>query len=201
MRQLLLVIVCACVLGGSAARAVAETPRPPEDGTTITTTTISAAPTARTVSDRDDEALRLRRTRIRHRIAAYRRETWRWQRVMGMRLIRALPHAPRALEARAPLWRRVAVRTRRRAQHPPHLGGWLCIHRYEGSWRDSGGPYYGGLQMDLSFQRRYGAHLLARKGPANHWTPLEQMWTAERAFRAGRGYYPWPNTARNCGLI
>ena len=72
---------------------------------------------------------------------------------------------------------------------------------YVGSWSDSGAPYYGGLQMDLGFQRVYGRDLLARKGTADHWTPLEQMWVAERAYRAGRGFYAWPNTARNCGLI
>ena len=55
--------------------------------------------------------------------------------------------------------------------------------------------------MDISFQRTYGAHLLRRKGTADHWTPLEQMWVAERAYRSGRGFYPWPNTARHCGLI
>jgi hypothetical protein len=27
------------------------------------------------------------------------------------------------------------------------------------------------------------------------------MWVAERAYRSGRGFYPWPNTARACGLI
>ena len=59
----------------------------------------------------------------------------------------------------------------------------------------------GGLQMDLGFQRTYGGGLLSRKGTANHWTPLEQMWAAERAHRSGRGFYPWPNTARYCGLI
>ena len=78
---------------------------------------------------------------------------------------------------------------------------WLCIHRYEGSWTDRGGPYYGGLQMDISFQQSYGWHLLRHKGTADHWTPLEQMWVAERAYRSGRGFYPWPNTARACGLI
>ena len=77
---------------------------------------------------------------------------------------------------------------------PPHLANWLCIHRYEGSWPDPGAPYYGGLQMDLPFQQAYGAWLLRHKGTANHWTPLEQIWTAERARRA-RGFYPWPNTA------
>ena len=34
---------------------------------------------------------------------------------------------------------------------------------------------------------------------ADHWTPIEQMWVAERAYRSGRGFYPWPNTARYCG--
>ena len=85
--------------------------------------------------------------------------------------------------------------------HPPHLSAWTCIHRYEGAWTDTGAPYYGGLQMDLGFQRTYGAALLARKGTADHWTPLEQMWTAEKAFRSGRGFWPWPNTARYCGLL
>jgi hypothetical protein len=43
--------------------------------------------------------------------------------------------------------------------------------------------------------------LLRRKGTADHWTPLEQIWVAEHAYRSGRGFYPWPNTARDCGLI
>jgi hypothetical protein len=55
--------------------------------------------------------------------------------------------------------------------------------------------------MDLSFQRTYGADLLRKKGTANRWTPLEQIWVAERAYRSGRGFHPWPNTARACGLI
>jgi hypothetical protein len=55
--------------------------------------------------------------------------------------------------------------------------------------------------MDIGFQRRYGGYLLRKKGTADNWTPLEQMWVAERALQAGRGFYPWPNTARYCGLI
>ena len=55
--------------------------------------------------------------------------------------------------------------------------------------------------MDLGFQRAYGQYLLHNKGTADHWTPVEQMWVAERALRAGRGFYPWPNTARYCGLL
>jgi hypothetical protein len=98
-------------------------------------------------------------------------------------------------------WRTKAERARYRVHHPPHLEEWLCIHRGEGAWRDPNSPYYGGLQMDISFQRAYGPALLRRKGTADHWAPFEQMWVAERALRAGRGFYPWPLTARRCGLI
>ncbi len=99
------------------------------------------------------------------------------------------------------LWRRRAVRAGRRASHPPHRAAWLCIHRYEGAWADANPPYYGGLQMDIGFQRTYGRRLLRRKGTADRWTRLEQMWVAERAHRSRRGFYPWPSTARACGLI
>jgi hypothetical protein len=89
----------------------------------------------------------------------------------------------------------------RQAANPPHESAWRCIHAYEGAWTDSGSPYYGGLQMDLGFQRHYGGYLLRLKGTADNWTPLEQMWVAARAHGSGRGFYPWPNTARACGLI
>ena len=94
-----------------------------------------------------------------------------------------------------------AERARRAASRPPHRSAWLCIQRHEGSWTDAGAPYYGGLQMDLSFQRAHAPDLLRRKGTANRWTPREQMWVAERALRHGTGFYPWPNAARLCGLI
>lgn len=88
-----------------------------------------------------------------------------------------------------------------RLHRPPHFQQWLCIHRYEGSWSaNTGNGYYGGLQMDWSFMASYGPRLLHRKGTANHWTPLEQMWAAERAWRV-RGFYPWPSTAHACGLL
>jgi Transglycosylase-like domain len=139
---------------------------------------------------------------IRH----YRRATWRWQSVMGVRRSRAGraekdPSRKYKLWARN-LWKRRANRARRLAVHPPHKSQWLCIHRYEGAWNSAtGNGYYGGLQMDVGFQRAYGPHLLRRKGTANNWTPLEQMWVAERAHRSGLGFSPWPNTARACGLI
>jgi len=83
---------------------------------------------------------------------------------------------------------------------PPHQASWLCIHRYEGSWTDPGAPYYGGLQMDWNFMWTYGRWFLRHLGTADHWTPHQQMWVAERAWKK-RGFYPWPNTARWCGLI
>jgi hypothetical protein len=54
--------------------------------------------------------------------------------------------------------------------------------------------------MDVEFQRTYGTQLFRAKGTADHWTPLEQMWVAERAYQT-RGFWPWPNTARYCGLL
>ena len=135
-----------------------------------------------------------------------RQETYSWQRVMGRfpspttdgaKRIAALDYRRWALT----VWMKRATQARRLANHPPHLGAWLCIHHYEGAWNDPNAPYYGGLQMDRSFMQAYGPTLLRQKGTADHWTPLEQIWVAERAYESGRGFYPWPNTARWCGLI
>ena len=137
-----------------------------------------------------------------HAIGHIRRTTAHMQAVMGIRpttpaIGRMHPSRLHMLQ----LWRRHAAVVRQRFAAPPHAGAWQCIHRYEGSWNDGGAPYYGGLQMDIGFQAAYGSFLLRTKGTADHWTPLEQIWVAERARRDGRGFYPWPNTARACGLI
>ena len=95
-------------------------------------------------------------------------------------------------------WRHRAHSAWWHAKHPPNLRDWICIHNYEGSWADSSGPYWGGLQMDLSFQQTYGGWLLSHKGTADHWSPLEQIWVGVRAART-RGFSPWPSTARYCG--
>lgn len=144
-------------------------------------------------------------------INTYRTATWRWQQLIGA------PRTPSAFTERRTtdpayaawvrdLWRNRLAKAYRRAANPPHRAAWQCIHRYERSpaqgWRtNTGNGYYGGLQMDISFQRSYGPDLLSRKGTADRWSSIEQMWVAERAYRAGRGFYPWPNTARYCGLI
>ena len=102
-----------------------------------------------------------------------------------------------------------------------NVSHWLCIYSHEhgtGGWAtNTGNGYYGGLQMDLDFQRAHGLDLLLRKGTANNWAPREQMVVAQRAHDgirtsmsngrvvywrdSRRGYHPWPNTARMCGLI
>ena len=143
-------------------------------------------------------------------IAQYRAQTWRWQRLMGV------PRTPTSFTERRArreyrrwihaLWKKRAQRVRRRAANPPHEAAWRCIHRHERDPREgwatnTGNGYYGGLQMDLGFQQRYGRFLLRRKGTADKWKPLEQMWVAERAYRSGRGFGAWPNTASACGLL
>lgn len=102
---------------------------------------------------------------------------------------------------------RAYVRELERALVPSWLWrAFLCIHynprtgHGEGAWNDPNPPYFGGLQMDLGFQRTYGRHLLETKGTADHWTPAEQIGVAIRAYRT-RGFWPWPNTAKACGLL
>jgi hypothetical protein len=116
--------------------------------------------------------------------------------------------APRRRHARALRWV-VAELADVRAQLetityyvPPQIrAAFMCIHGGEGAWDDPDAPYWGGLQMDLEFQETYGPELLAAKGTADHWTAAEQIHVAYRAYRSGRGFHPWPNTAHRCGLI
>jgi hypothetical protein len=173
----------------------------PSPSTTTTQTTTVAKAARKAPSRWERRAARGWRRHIRR----FRADTRHWLTVM-----RGRPPAklPRALAARslprlrqlARRWRHRANRVHWRAKHPPRLQGWLCIHRYEGSWGDPGSPYWGGLQMDLSFQETYGGWLLRHKGTADHWSALEQIWVAVRAARV-RGFSPWPNTARYCGLM
>ena len=151
------------------------------------------------------------RTAVLDQVDDLRSATWRLQRLMGK------PRTPTSYSERTTesdaylvwvrdLWQKRLAVARERAANPPHRNGWLCIHRHERhpaqGWRThTGNGYYGGLQMDITFQRAYGHELLRSKGTADRWTAVEQMWVAERAYRSGRGFYPWPNTARACGLI
>lgn len=84
-----------------------------------------------------------------------------------------------------------------------NVSAWMCIHHYEGSWTDPNDPYWGGLQMDRSFMSTYGSEIKLAYGGrfADGWHPYDQIYVAQKAYASGRGYYPWPNTARYCGLI
>lgn len=85
----------------------------------------------------------------------------------------------------------------------PHYAALTCIadHESHGTWDIStGNGYYGGLQMDRGFQQTYAPALYRSKGTADNWTAEEQMRAAEQAI-ASRGFTPWPNTARMCGLL
>jgi hypothetical protein len=161
--------------------------------------------------------------RLKNDAKQQRQATWRWQKLMG----RPLTHTPSrylandgsitAVERAAKFWQKQEAEAHKRAQHPAHLAAWLCIHRYEGSWPSTKNrKYHGGLQLDSYFEAAYGSwlvlkygghiatdsggHKYAVGGHAYRWTPLEQMWVAERAFKS-RGFWPWPNTARYCGLL
>lgn len=97
--------------------------------------------------------------------------------------------------------------------HPSHIvKGLLCIHHYEGSWTDSYSPYWGGLQMDLNFQKAYGwlrvakhtryvhkIYFLDKWGTADHWPKWAQLVAGLHGYFS-RGWNPWPTTARYCGL-
>ena len=91
--------------------------------------------------------------------------------------------------------------------HPWVGTGWkqdaLCVHRGEGSWDAVSRTiptYYGGMQMDLTFQSAYGPWMLHHFGTADHWPRNGQLYASWKAWRV-RGWTPWPNTARMCGLL
>jgi len=148
--KLTLAFACACALwvalAGAATLQAETTPDPPAE-----TETDTAPP-------------QLDQWQIQRQIDRYRHETWRWQRTMGRKLTRKLANPPADVEAKIGVWKRVALKTRSRAQNPPHKRQWLCIHHYEGAWNDPNPPYYGGLQMDLGFQRTYGGRAALTQG-------------------------------------
>ncbi len=200
-RALLLALASSLALAASVGVAGAQEPAETEP-----------AQAAEAEAETDPEPLALaaaspeRVRALRRKIRKHRARTWHWQRVMGVRRT-PTAYAERRTRSLARLirirntWRERTDRVVRRAKRVPNRSAWRCIHRHEGPWNDPNAPYYGGLQMDLTFQRSYGRYLLRKKGTADRWRPREQMWTAEKARRSGRGFYPWPNTARACGLI
>ena len=190
-KRFLLPVLAILVIGAATVTTLAAASARPGRGAT------AAAPKKRPA------VAKLRQERRRHVnpavVRRFRSAAWHWQALMGVRPARSYAslHSPRALR----YWSSQARRMSWLAAHPPHKRAWLCIHRFEGGWNDSGDPYWGGLQMDRGFMSTYAPASLLRRGWANRWTPLEQMWVAERAHRSGRGYSPWPNTAHYCGLL
>jgi hypothetical protein len=186
-KRLLLPMLAAALAVAVGASALGATSAPPKSGARSATV---QRPRSQQAPLRRVNPLLVRRLR---------RTAWHWQTVIGVR--RAYSVAPLHTHRALRYWRRQVRHVRRLAARPPHRSGWLCIHRHEGSWWDDGDPYWGGLQMDRSFMRSYAPRVLLRRGWANRWSRLEQMWVAERAYRSGRGYWPWPHSARFCGLL
>ena len=187
----------ALAAGATAPASLADEtpPQPPDPPATAATTAMKVRPPERDIG-----------RYLLPTIEKYRKIVWRWERLMRVRRTKATRAAEQTndadqREAILAWWKRRAATRKRQAYGLRRMSAWLCIHRHEGRWNDPNPPYYGGLQMDLTFQRTYAPELLRKKGTADTWTPIEQIWVAERAYRSGRGFYPWPNTARYCGLL
>jgi hypothetical protein len=85
-------------------------------------------------------------------------------------------------------------------------GAFLCIHRWERNprqgWQTStGNGYAGGLQMDDDFVHTYAPAWVIEKfgADASKWPASVQITVAIRAWTT-RGFGPWPNTRKSCGL-
>lgn len=142
--------------------------------------------------------------KLRSRILYYRKATESWARIMGLHakpvsIRRLASMSLPVLQRQVVSWKGTANKTRIRAQNPPHLAQFLCIHGYEASWTDTGLPYFGGIQFGPHEWRRFG-YPFTHKHYAYQATPLEQIWSGERYWQVS-GFRPWPNTARYCGLL
>lgn len=146
--------------------------------------------------------------RLRTRVASQRSLTWRWQ---SQSLTNRTPTVYQEKQATGlaylryltGVWAKRYLVARQLAMNPPHRWLWMCIHSKEGNWNDPNAPYYGGLQMGHWFMDTYAAQLRQSLGTANNWSPLQQMWVAEKAFQRedySRSWLfrQWPNTAPPC---
>jgi len=199
-----LITAAACVLAAAAADPAAAASQPDQ-----------RAP-ASAVTDAGDADPAPATTALRP-VGSIRREI-RWARRHALRNARraALPlprhgHAERHAVTRADLvdilnrWERRLRHYRRAYAHRlPIIDGLLCIHGYEGAWDAVSATvptYYGGLQMDATFEEAYGPDVLAyRGGHANTWPRHDQLMVAVRGYKV-RGYTPWPTAAAACGLL
>lgn len=72
----------------------------------------------------------------------------------------------------------------------------LCVHSHEGSWTDTGDPFWGGMQFMLGTWERAGG-----SGYPSDASPEEQIYRAYVIYRSdGNSWQEWPNTSRMCGL-
>lgn len=205
-RAIAAIALCAVVVCVSPCFAVAQggpQVSPVMPVTTLAPEQIAAQAKAERAQARA-EALRARK--LHHKVKLYRAATWKWQDVMQKPRIGANQRLAEMASWRLSLlskrWKNRYTRAHKQAHNPPNKWAWFCIHSHEAPWNSSTNPKYdGGLQMDDDFQWTYGAKLRRIKGPAYNWTMWEQIWTAVRAYNSGRGFTPWPNTARACGVL
>ena len=135
----------------------------------------------------------------------YRAASARWYRQMGARRLSVAAKSSRPCriiryEAKRERLRARVARLNFEGWYRQTYERWRCVHEREGAWNDPHAPYWGGVQMDMSYQRAYGREFLRRWGTADRWPIWAQLVAAERGRRE-RGWQPWPNTARECGLL
>ncbi len=129
--------------------------------------------------------------------AVVRLQARNYQLELRLARTRARLHQARRRTARARAWLHAALE--RSPEGYPRAVLRVCIHPKEADWQDTGSPFWGGLQMDMGFQRTYGRPLLERFGTADRWPIGAQLAVGEIAYYAGRGFGPWPNTRIGCG--
>lgn len=142
-----------------------------------------------------------------HKQLYYSRHRWMlaprydkcWQ-VRGSAYRRVVCHARTALRVWSVAGQKAATRLAQIKFNRWLTDSLACIHHHEGAWNANTGTYFGGMQMDMDFQRSYGSEFLAQWGTADNWPIWAQLVAAKRAYASGRGFGPWPYTAVECGL-
>jgi hypothetical protein len=139
----------------------------------------------------------------------YQGKTINWWAYRAVRNRKEANQQRRNSEARGRTIKRMRAVARARLALPTgHWldGAFLCIHHYEKhprqGWQTAtGNGFHGGLQMDSSFQRTYGPAWAVRAfgQDAERWPATVQIAAAIHAWTS-RGFGPWPNTRKSCGL-
>jgi len=199
------------------AQPSAQTPQPtaaPTPGQQTSDTLRESSTGAVTAADKAEQLRKQKRyaRKLKRKVRRLRQATWHWQDASttprsSTKYQERYWNKTWRLKMLVKLWQKRLKQAKHRALNPPNESAWRCIHSKEappwyGGWKtNTGNGYYGGLQMNLTFIRQYGWRLYKRLGTANNWPWYAQMWVAERARSSGRGFYPWPQTARMCRLI